>query len=317
MIRKRFLRAVACVTALFLSLFFSGCVSADLSVLPPSEPVVRLSVPFTPQEEFQCGPAVMDMVLRHYGVQVPFETLIKEVYTPSLSGSLQASLLSAGRRHGMLAYPLSGVQAVVDEVRSGRPVILLQNLGLSWYPKWHYSVMVGYDRGSGEAMLHTGVYENRPVGFGTLQKTFERGGSWGLLLLPAGQLPVSYSVTELVSTLSAMERGGKQSLTPRWYEAALKQHPQDATLLTAYANNRYATKDFSRAEELYRLALESDGAFVPALNNVASLLMEKGELDSAQYYAEKAVSNAAGTHYLTVAEETLRDIIIRKNQISH
>jgi hypothetical protein len=60
-------------------------------------------------------------------------------------------MIGAARRHGRLAYLITGPDSMFEEVAAGHPVIVLQNLGLSWYPVWHYAVVVGYDQlGSAE-----------------------------------------------------------------------------------------------------------------------------------------------------------------------
>ena len=96
-------------------------------------------VPFFPQTAYQCGPAALSMALVWSGTQVKPETVAPEVFTPSLKGSLQSALIGAVRRHGRVAYPIATIDALVKELASGHPVIILQNLGLSWFPIWHYS----------------------------------------------------------------------------------------------------------------------------------------------------------------------------------
>ena len=103
-------------------------------------------VVFFPQEEHQCGPASLAMALQHAGQDIRPEQLKPFLYLPEKQGSLQAEMLAAARRYGMLAYALKPeLQDVITEVAAGNPVLVLQNLGLSWYPMWHYAVVIGYD----------------------------------------------------------------------------------------------------------------------------------------------------------------------------
>jgi len=102
-------------------------------------------VPFFPQEAYQCGPAVLSMALVWSGDRVLPDTVAPEVFTPSLKGSLQSAITGAARRHGKVAYPISRIDLMLKELAAGHPVIVLQNLGLSWIPRWHYSLAVGYD----------------------------------------------------------------------------------------------------------------------------------------------------------------------------
>src|SRR5919198_4728293 len=103
------------------------------------------SVPFVPQAEYQCGPASLAMVLAWIGKPVRPAELAGQVYSLARQGSLPGDMTGAARRHGLVAYPISTLRDVVSEVAAGNPVIVLQNLGSSDRPRWHYAVVVGYD----------------------------------------------------------------------------------------------------------------------------------------------------------------------------
>ena len=85
------------------------------------------------------------MALAWSGLRIDPDDLAPQVYTPSLKGSLQPAMITAARRHSRVAYPISGANALLQEIAAGHPVIVLQNLGLSWIPVWHYAVVIGYD----------------------------------------------------------------------------------------------------------------------------------------------------------------------------
>jgi hypothetical protein len=69
------------------------------------------AVPFYPQEDYQCGPATLAMALSFSGLALQPEDLVDEVYTPSRKGSLQMAMIGATRRHGRLAYEISGLES--------------------------------------------------------------------------------------------------------------------------------------------------------------------------------------------------------------
>src|SRR5690606_40435641 len=117
-------------------------------------PILLDNVPFFAQDEYQCGPAALATVLVADGVEVTPEELVDQVYVPARQGSLQIEMLAAPRRMGRLSYPLlPELQQVLDEVASGRPVLVVQNVGLQRLPQWHYAVVVGYGLG-GDVVTH-------------------------------------------------------------------------------------------------------------------------------------------------------------------
>ncbi len=65
-------------------------------------------------------------------------------------------MIGAARRHGRVAYVISSPEELLVEVAAGNPVIVLQNLGLSWVPVWHYAVVIGYDGDADMVTLHSG-----------------------------------------------------------------------------------------------------------------------------------------------------------------
>ncbi len=112
------------------------------------------ATPFFPQSDYQCGPAALATVLTASGVTTTPEALVPKVYLPGRQGSLQPELVAAARQYDRLAYVLEPALAqVVAEVAAGRPVLVMQNLGLASYPVWHFAVVVGYDREAEQLVL--------------------------------------------------------------------------------------------------------------------------------------------------------------------
>ena len=149
--------------------------------LPPKIEIA--SVPFFAQEEYQCGPAALAMALGWSGLDVTPDELKEKVYTAALQGSLQPAMITGARRFGRLAYEISGTQALMHELAAGHPVIILQNLGLSWMPVWHYAVVIGYDLPSDEVILHSGRNVGARLPMRVFQNTWHRAEDWGLLVL--------------------------------------------------------------------------------------------------------------------------------------
>ena len=297
------LSAVLIGTALIVIL--GGCAPLAPISYPPVSAPHHLPVPYIPQDDFQCGPAAVAMVMIFSGAAVPLATLTAEIYSPALRGSLQPALVAAGRRHGWLAWELSSFTAILEEVAVGRPVIILQNRGLSWKPLWHYAVVVGFDAAKGLTYLTSGREEQRPVATRTVLRTWERGGSWGLLLLPPGVLPIEADPDRVLAALAGLERSDAVAARPG-YAAAVARWPVHAGLATAYGNLLRKAGDPVAAEAAYRTALAGEPLHVPALNNLADLLLELGRLDEA--YAAATAAVALDSPYHSTAAATLREI---------
>ena len=141
-------------------LLLSGCTTPQVAQLlakpAPDLPrrVELAEVPFFPQEEYQCGPASLATVIASSGVSVTPDSLVSQVYLPGRQGSLQAELLGATRRHGLVAYVLAPrLDDLLRELAAGTPVLVLENLVFDWYPVWHYAVAIGYDLDREEILI--------------------------------------------------------------------------------------------------------------------------------------------------------------------
>ena len=134
-----------------------GCAvqTQALRASPPSDLPVRAELeatPFYPQTEYQCGPAALATVLGAAGIAADPGTLAEQVFLPARTGTLQIEMVAGARRQGAVATRIPPtLTAALHEVAAGRPVAVLLNLGLSWYPLWHYAVLIGYDLDSGDA----------------------------------------------------------------------------------------------------------------------------------------------------------------------
>jgi hypothetical protein len=74
----------------------------------------------------------------------------------NLAEALRDRLLDNGGIGGSIHISINkpGCQQLCEEVAAGHPVIVLQNIGLSWYLVWHYAVVVGYDLHEGTVIFH-------------------------------------------------------------------------------------------------------------------------------------------------------------------
>ena len=119
----------------FLAFLLAGCATstpqADAYLLKnrsiPNSFRIE-NVPFIQQSAGFCGPAALAMALQANGQKVSVEEIVPQVFTPLAKGTFQTDLISASRRHGMLALPVEGIENLLSEVAAGHPVIVFENL---------------------------------------------------------------------------------------------------------------------------------------------------------------------------------------------
>jgi hypothetical protein len=264
------------------------------------------SVPFHPQDEYQCGPAALAMALAWSGLSVQPSELTEKVYTASLQGSLQPAMIAGARRSGRLAYVISGTDALIREVAAGHPVIVLQNLGLSWAPRWHYAVVIGYDIPADAVLLHTGPNPRERTAMRVFQNTWARSGSWGLLVLPPGSLPATAGEAGAVEAALGLEKARQPAAAAESYRAVLARWPQSLPAMMGLGNSRYALGDLENSELAFRRAAETHPQSGAAFNNLAHVLLAQGRRAEALAAARRAVS--LGGPQLELFRKTLEEV---------
>jgi hypothetical protein len=295
---------------LALSLVLSGC--GILSTGPllqtpggPSRAVID-NVPYFAQEELQCGPAALAMVLDWSGIAVKPSDLTSEVFTPDLKGSLQSALIGATRRHGRVAYPITGSEALLDEISAGNPVIVLVNLGLSWYPKWHYAVAIGFDQERKEIILHSGSIANEHLSSRVFLNIWRRSDYWGLLVLPPDRLPAGVGEGDWLEAVAGLERTGQWQGAAEGYSAALKRWPKSFAAWMGLGNSRYTLHDLAGSAEAFRRATLLQPENGIPYNNLAEVLSTQGKQNEALTAAQRAVE--LGGPLLDNFRQTLEEI---------
>jgi tetratricopeptide (TPR) repeat protein len=280
---RRVLNKSRLVPALFV--LTSGCASIPPSVseLPDAAQTVELAAtPFYAQERYQCGPAALTTVLVASGAEVTLDDIVNKVYLPGRQGSLQFELLAAARTEGRLPYPVDGtLSSIWQELEGGRPVLVLQNLGVAAIPRWHYAVVVGIDAERGQVILRSGTDERRITPTGTFLHTWRRGGYWGMIVLEPGEMPAAVDRSRYFETVTALEEAGRAEEAATAWQAALRQWPGDSIALFGLANAYLSLQDYAAAETAYRDLLERNRTLLAARNNLALTLAGQGKYDAA------------------------------------
>lgn len=288
------------------SLLLAGCGSLAPRSGPGLPPQAYVETPFFAQEIHHCGPAALAGALGASGVTATPEALAAQVYLPGREGSLQLELLAAARAAGRLAYVLEPeLETALREVAAGRPVLVLQNLGLSWYPRWHYALLIGYDLPAGSVTLHSGTRRDYVTALATFERTWARAGRWGLLVLPPGQLPVTARERPYLGAAAALERTHPAAAEAA-YTAALQRWPTSLPAQMGLGNSRYAQGDLPGAAQAFAAAVAAHPDSAVAHNNLAHVLHRLGRRDEAIAAARRAVELAGDD--LPAARRTWEDI---------
>ncbi len=296
------------LAALALSLLLvSGCATQtrNLSTTAPELPVrAELpDTPFFPQDRHQCGPASLAIALAAAGYPADPADLESRVYLAAREGSLQMEMQAAARRHGALAVQspptLAGLFA---EIVAGTPVIILQNLGLEFAPRWHYAVVIGYDRATNEVMLRSGTNRHEVMAMSTFEHTWARSGYWGMVVFRPGKLPQAVDRAALEKILTQLEKYADPAALLSWYEQAVSRWQDNLVFLIGLGNAAHAMGQIERAEQAFRAASDRHPQSVIALNNLATVLHQRGKLAEALAVTEHAV--ALGGEWQSEAQAT-------------
>ncbi len=286
-------RLIAGLLLFAAALMLSGC-SIFLGGELPRDPEAAVrakvaGVPFYAQDELQCGPAALAMALGWGGLAVTPSDLSHEVYSPGLGGSLQSALIGSARRHGRVAYPITGSEALLAEVATGHPVIVLVNRAFFWYPKWHYAVVIGYDQAKGEVLLHSGLVAEERLSSRVFMNIWRRSEYWGLLVLPPDELPATVDQGQWVAAVAGLEQAGAWQASAAGYTTALDAWGENFTAWMGLGNSRYRMNALDEAAVAFRQASQLEPENGMALNNLAHVLAEQGRQEEALSAARRAM----------------------------
>lgn len=247
------------------------------------------TVPFYPQEDYECGPAALAMVASAAGLTVRPEHLVAQVYVPGRQGSLQPEMLAAGRRQGLVAYPLAPrLEAVLREVAAGHPVVVFQNLSLPVFPVWHYAVVIAYEREHG-LRLHSGRTPDMEISWEAFERTWARGGHWAMVLLPPQRLPATAEPERYLGAVAALERSDPRAAQAA-YARALQAWPGHRLALFGAGNAAYALGQLEAAAASLRAAVDRYPEFADAWHNLAQVRFDQGRRQEAESAIERAVA---------------------------
>jgi tetratricopeptide (TPR) repeat protein len=277
-----------------LSVLLGGCATPQVDALlrspPPGlAPSHSIAVPYFDDKQHQCGPAALAMALDAAGDHVMPADLVGSVFIPAREGSLPPEMLAAARRRSRLAVELDPqLDAVLSEIASGTPVVVLQNVSLSIFPIWHYAVAVGYDLRRREIVLQSGGQHAQPLALRTFEHTWARAQHWAIVILPPDRLPVSAQPPQLFAAAVALERVDPAAAR-RTYRAITRKAPDYAPAWVGLGNTAYAQGDLQESAAAFRKATELDPDGGDGWNNLATAMAALGRPCEAARAARRAL----------------------------
>ena len=255
--------------------------------------------PFIAQERYQCGPASLAMLLQQSGVEVSAHELVPQVYLPARKGSLQAEMLATGRRYQRIPYRIDPtVRALTAELQAGRPVLVLQNLGLQSRPLWHYAVVIGYVLEDDLVILRSGTRKRQLMPGWLFLNTWNSADNWAMVLLRPGQLPSRPDRLRYLGAVASTEAHMQPEALLEAYDAALGAWPDDTVAHFGRANALHALGRLDAARAAYQELIAAHPGHVAALNNLAEVYADLGCSRRAQATISRAFTLVDNDHPL-------------------
>jgi hypothetical protein len=262
------------------SILLAACTTAPTKItsknypnLPPSYSLGHL--PFYPQIEDQCGPASLATMLSARHVHVEPETLRGKIYIPGKQGSVTTEMVARARKYGMVVYPLAPeLPDILTEVSRGNPVLVMQNLGYNWMPRWHFSVVIGYNLELRRVILRSGKEASHEVDFDLFIKTWDRAQRWAVVITDPTQLPATAKERVYIGAVNQLEEVNEKQAALTAYQTALARWPENALANFGAGNTAYSLRRFNLAQTYFShyLKLKPDSA--DGWNNMAYSLMQ-------------------------------------------
>lgn len=263
------------IFGLFLiSCTLSGCSlhRSHLQVALPVTDVELIDTPFFPQQQYQCGPASLAMVLADSGLFVIPDMLAPEIFIPERKGTLQLELVGAIRRYNRIPYQIKpDIESIIGELNAGRPVLVMQNLRLKTWPAYHYAVVVGV-QADGNIILRSGESERLVVSLGKFQSSWDKAGNWGIVVLGEDDIPADHDIQRYLNVIADIEAAGNPALAEQGYIAILLRHPYQETAIFGLANTLYAQERYTPAATFFAYLLRKDPTRAEVANNLAESL---------------------------------------------
>lgn len=306
-------RAARSLLMLAALLAATGCAgrssldAADFTDVPVRHHIADL--PLIEQERYFCGPAALAALLHHHHMPEPQESLAEQVFNARQEGTFQHDMLYALRSRGLMAAPVNNLHDLVTEIAHDNPVLVFQNLALSWVPKWHYAVATGYDLDKQVFYLHGGRAEREEMPFSTFGHTWRRTGYWGYAVTLPPRLPATTDSYTLDGLAARFEELNHPLAAEQSYKALAKRPPPRSQPWFGLGNVYLAQERHAEAETAYRagLAIEPHNALIA--NNLAYALAAQDKRVEACAFLNTALHRSEGNEQaLAMLRDSRREL---------
>jgi hypothetical protein len=259
--------------AIVLSLLLGGCVARGPVMSAKATELAE--TPFFPQKKYQCGPAALATVLSASGAPATPDALSPSLYVPARRGSLQVEMLATPRSFTRLALTLPrDPAAIVRELEAGRPVLVLHNYGLPFWPRWHYAVVVGYDPDADRFLLRSGVKPRQQMRTRRFMVAWHHAGRWAMVVLRPGETPALDDAKTFLEAAADFERAAPPAEVRAAFDAAVRRWPSEPVAFVGRGTAEYRLGHLHAAARDYAQALRLDPAQTGARNNLAQTLLD-------------------------------------------
>lgn len=294
------------IVFLCVLILFGGCATRKFDFSGVAKKARVSHVPFHSQKKNYCGPATLAMAMNHRQNMISVDELASEMMTSE--GTFQTDMISASRRHGMMAVSVGSLNSLLKEIQAGNPVIIFQNLALSKLPRWHYALATGYNLKKKDIILHSGNEKDQKMNIGVFDYTWSLGSYWGIVIMNPGELSATGTELQHMSAASGLEAAGLIHEAEESYRAIIQKWPDSLSARIGLANIHYNRSEFAEAVIYLKAATLKDPTSSIAWHNLA-LAQKAARMQKEAVESSRKALSLADASVRSQYEESLKDIL--------
>lgn len=267
-------------------------------------------LPLVLQDPDFCGPAALAMSLGAIGIAATQEDLGTKVFLPGRSGTLQTEMLAGPRQFGVVSFELPrNLSDLLQEANHGHTPIVLLNLGLSWAPRWHYALVMGYDLDHREITLRSGTDAREVIPLKTFEYTWARSNYWAMTITRPGDVPQSVQPEQAEQAALGFERINTPQQAARVWASLAQRWPDRLLAYLGWGNALTALGHHDEAERIFKQGTEHVDSAV-LWNNLAQARLTQHNLSGAREAAQTglALAQAREPRWTAALQDTLNTI---------